>query len=447
MPLCIAVSTIFVPSSVLAACGPGALGTERTISLDPHKVRSVSGRERILGLKPKEVILTFDDGPVPGRSTKILDALAAECVKATFFYVGKMARAYPDIVRRVIREGHTLAHHTQSHEKLPNHSNKRIRSTIQRGITSLEKAAYGARGKRMKVPYFRYPYLARNKRTDRVVRSLGLIHFGANIDGHDWKKVTPTAVHDRVMRRLRAEGKGIILLHDLQHKTAKIMPRLLRSMKREGYKIVHLVAPGSTAPDEPLLIAGGKTRSAIPPTRVTGGPTKTTPSGVKEIDMAAIDRMANAALAEQSKRNANRRSSTQKRQTAQAPKARSAKVLRVSEDAARRSALQLSQGNRVGRQGTPPPASKSPRIQNRPMPNVMVLRIPTVRDDAPASAKQKSYHKRFASLAAKSAFGSATRSAKRIKVPKPASRQGSKRAKPTLNVKGWKLRPSQWILR
>ena len=66
-------------------------------------------------LRDKEVVLTFDDGPLPPYTDRILQTLAAECVKATFFMVGRQANAYPSTVRRVYNEGHTIASHSQNH--------------------------------------------------------------------------------------------------------------------------------------------------------------------------------------------------------------------------------------------------------------------------------------------------------------------------------------------
>src|SRR5262245_18870616 len=87
-------------------CAPGALGTSRTIVVDPTEhVRLGSHQYReSLPLKDREVVLTFDDGPLPPYTTRILDLLAAECVKATFFMVGRMVRGYPQIVRRIYNE-------------------------------------------------------------------------------------------------------------------------------------------------------------------------------------------------------------------------------------------------------------------------------------------------------------------------------------------------------
>ncbi|MEP0944959.1 MAG: polysaccharide deacetylase family protein [Rhizobiaceae bacterium] len=228
------------------------------MEIDPKKHRTINGKEASLGLRHKEVILTFDDGPIKGNSARILKSLKEECVKATFFYVGTMARAYPALVRRVVREGHTLAHHTHSHNRLPKFSSKKAEKLIDRGVSRLQKIAYNDASITPRTPFFRYPYLARNKRTDRLLAKKGLIAFGANIDALDWKKNTPKQIHNRIMGKLRKQGRGIILMHDIHSRTARMLPDLLDTLKAEGYKVVHIVAKkGKKAkPDPaPLVVA------------------------------------------------------------------------------------------------------------------------------------------------------------------------------------------------
>jgi peptidoglycan-N-acetylglucosamine deacetylase len=89
---------------------PNALGTSRIMVVDPAehpRVGSLQYQET-LPLNDHEVVLTFDDGPLPPYTTHILDTLASNCVKATFFIVGRMANSSPDLVRRAFREGHTI---------------------------------------------------------------------------------------------------------------------------------------------------------------------------------------------------------------------------------------------------------------------------------------------------------------------------------------------------
>src|SRR5262245_47377182 len=96
---------------------PGAIGTSRVIVVDPTehaRIGTMQYRET-LPLADKEVVLTFDDGPLPPYTNRVLETLAAECAKATFFLVGRQSRSFPDMVRRIYNEGHTIATHSQNH--------------------------------------------------------------------------------------------------------------------------------------------------------------------------------------------------------------------------------------------------------------------------------------------------------------------------------------------
>lgn len=219
-------------------------------------MREVNGLERHLGLRDREVVLTFDDGPVPGKTSAILKALQEECTKATFFSVGRMARAYPRLARKIVAKGHTLAHHTHRHSRLTAFSLESAGDRIDRGIAQVEKAAYGARQATPRVPFFRYPYLASNRSLGRMVAAKGLIAFGANIDSRDWALKSGDAILKRIMKRLKKDRKGIILMHDIHSRTAGMLPRLLRALHEGGYRVVHVVPPASRAvPQEPPLVA------------------------------------------------------------------------------------------------------------------------------------------------------------------------------------------------
>src|SRR5438445_2230623 len=113
----IGATAIGIGAASAADCPPGALGVSRTIVVDPMEHVRVGSMQytESLPLKDREVVLTFDDGPLPPYTTRILDTLASECVKATFFMVGRMVRGYPSLVRRVYNEGHTIANHSQNH--------------------------------------------------------------------------------------------------------------------------------------------------------------------------------------------------------------------------------------------------------------------------------------------------------------------------------------------
>jgi peptidoglycan-N-acetylglucosamine deacetylase len=112
-----AILVLLVGTANAEQCPPGALGVSRTLVVDPNEHPRVGSMQypETLPLNDHEVVLTFDDGPLPRYTNGVLETLASECVKATFFMVGQMARAYPSMVRRVFDEGHTVANHTQNH--------------------------------------------------------------------------------------------------------------------------------------------------------------------------------------------------------------------------------------------------------------------------------------------------------------------------------------------
>jgi peptidoglycan/xylan/chitin deacetylase (PgdA/CDA1 family) len=242
--------TFQLPADAGVTSCPGN-GIARTVELSPGRVTAVAGRERSLGLRDREVVLTFDDGPVPGSTESILDTLKENCVKATFFSVGKMARAHSAIARRIVREGHTLGHHTHDHERLTAYSRDEAEHYVEDGIAMVEKAAYGNASGTVRVPFFRYPYLARNGQTDSVLRKHGLIRIDANIDSLDWKRVEPERIVDRVMEILEKQGRGIILMHDIHSRTARALPVLIDRLNKGGYRVVHL-KPGPSI-GEPRL--------------------------------------------------------------------------------------------------------------------------------------------------------------------------------------------------
>jgi peptidoglycan/xylan/chitin deacetylase (PgdA/CDA1 family) len=197
-----------------------------------------------LPLNDKEVVLTFDDGPVPRYSNEILDILASQCVKATYFMVGEMARAYPAVVRRVYEEGHTIGTHSEDHPtrfgQLPV---KKIRHEIDRGISDVS-AALG--DPKYLAPFFRIPGLARSDVVESELAARGLIVFSSDTDADDWHRhIKPNQIIALAMRRLEALGKGILLLHDIHPATTAALPGLLQQLKDNGFHIVQVVPAAS----------------------------------------------------------------------------------------------------------------------------------------------------------------------------------------------------------
>jgi peptidoglycan/xylan/chitin deacetylase (PgdA/CDA1 family) len=249
-------AAILLPGIAAAAPCPGnpdALGTARILAVDPATTPRV-GRKQFaatLPLAPKEVVLTFDDGPWPGPTHKVLDALRRECVRATFFLLGRNAAANPALARREVAEGHTVAHHTFSHPLLGRMSMAAAEREIDRGIAAGERATYGSSGQaadtQPKTPFFRFPGFAASPALLDRMAARKLAVFGADLWAGDWNPMTPNQQLRLVLARLDAAGRGIVLFHDTKQQTAAMMPAFLRALKARGYRVVHVVAAGAPA--------------------------------------------------------------------------------------------------------------------------------------------------------------------------------------------------------
>lgn len=229
-----------------AQCRPDALGTARTIGVGAGAPLGLKSYPRTLALADKELVLTFDDGPLPGPTTRILDALKAECVKATFFVIGRNAAANPQLIRRQVAEGHTVANHTFSHPAatLRGLSDAAARADIEKGEAAIAAAGGG------RTPFFRYPGFADTVALNDWLAGRGVTVFGADLWASDWTPMSPEAELALVLGRIERARKGIVLFHDIKAQTAAMLPALLRELKARGYRIVH-IAPGWGAATTP----------------------------------------------------------------------------------------------------------------------------------------------------------------------------------------------------
>lgn len=263
---------------------PDALGTSRTLVIEPteHVRIGLMQYRETLPLADREVVLTFDDGPLPPHTSRILDTLAAECVKATFFVVGQMARAYPDLLRKTHAAGHTIASHSQNHP-LTFHrmSEAQAHSQVERGIASIA-AVLGDRD--AIAPFFRIPGLMRGRTIEHYLASRDLMTWSADFPADDWKRISAREITARALRRLEARGRGMLLLHDIKRNTAAALPGLLRELKRRGYRIVHVVPATKDRPKTATLpeqwrwgSRGRKRRTASAETKWTMEPLSTKP--------------------------------------------------------------------------------------------------------------------------------------------------------------------------
>ena len=227
-------------------CPADALGTSRVIEVDAAANPRIGRREfpATLRLAAKEVVLTFDDGPWPGITTRVLDALRRECVRATFFVLGRNVAAAPQLARRILAEGHTVAHHTWSHRLLSRIPVAAAEVEIDRGIRTVDATLYGRTGAKPFTPFFRFPGFAASPALLQRLEQRGIVVFGADLWASDWNPMAPGQELRLVLRRIEGNGGGIVLLHDTKAQTAAMLPGLLRELKKRGYRIAHVVPAG-----------------------------------------------------------------------------------------------------------------------------------------------------------------------------------------------------------
>ncbi len=269
---------------------PGALGLARTVEVDTTGGPGFGFEQykQYDFLVLKEVVLTFDDGPWPGNTRAVLDALAQECVKATFFPIGKHALWHPEILKEVAAAGHTVGGHTWSHanlsrggggkakgDKTADAKNEKAIEEIEKGFSAV-KIALGAAPQ----PFFRFPYLQDPKEAVAYLGSRNIAVFSHDLDSFDFKIHKPEDVVKSVMTKLERKGKGIILMHDFQAGTAKALPAILAELKAKGYKVVHMRAK---TPLETLPQWDEAARSEI---KTAGNPDRPTSSVIRTIEEA-----------------------------------------------------------------------------------------------------------------------------------------------------------------
>jgi peptidoglycan/xylan/chitin deacetylase (PgdA/CDA1 family) len=224
-----------------------ALGTFRVLSVDAKTNPRVGLKSfpQTLPLADHEVVLTFDDGPNPPTTSKVLAALAQECVRATFFLIGLHASQHPDMVKRIAREGHTIGHHTFSHPFMARIPFDKAKGEIDRGIAANEMALHGSSTTTPSTPFFRFPYFEATPAELDMLQARGIVVFGADLWASDWNEMTPEQELKLVTERLAAAGKGIVLFHDPKARTAAIMPAFLRYLRENGFRVVHVVPAGT----------------------------------------------------------------------------------------------------------------------------------------------------------------------------------------------------------
>jgi peptidoglycan/xylan/chitin deacetylase (PgdA/CDA1 family) len=228
-----------VAATAVDACSgrKDVLGVSRIVEIDTTSAPKFGAQyQDATFLEDGEVVLTFDDGPLRHYSQRVLDALDGQCAKATFFIVGRMAVADPDMLKEMAQRGHTIGIHTWSHKKQSVISAAKAKEEIELGLSATAKALGGT-----VAPFFRFPYLRDTKAMLSHLSERQIGTFGIDVDSRDFTTRNPGSVQRAVLQQLATKRKGIILFHDIQPSTAGALRSLLAELKARGFKIVHMV--------------------------------------------------------------------------------------------------------------------------------------------------------------------------------------------------------------
>jgi peptidoglycan/xylan/chitin deacetylase (PgdA/CDA1 family) len=258
-----------LPAAAQDACtASNALGVSRTVEIDTTTGPKFGFQypDAPNFLAEGEVVLTFDDGPLRAYTKPVLEALAAQCTKATFFVVGRMAAADPEMVKEYARRGHTVGTHTWSHANLAHLSPAKARAEVEMGFSAVQQAMG-----RPIAPFFRFPYLSNSGAMATHLMNRQIATFSIDVDSKDYRSRDPGSVHRLIMGGLARSHKGILLFHDIQPSTARALPALLADLKAKGYRVVHMrpKAPVATVAEFDSIVQSAADKKAI---AAGGGP-------------------------------------------------------------------------------------------------------------------------------------------------------------------------------
>ncbi|MDR7299285.1 beta-galactosidase [Pelomonas aquatica] len=215
-------------------CAADALGTQRVLQL-PREGAAYGSPHARLPLAANEVVLTFDDGPKPGVTERVLQALKAECAKATFFMNGEPMLQNPALAQRVRAEGHTVAMHGHKHlafGQLPAKDQLADLEAMQKAYRHVIGGDAAA---------WRFPFLAETPDLRDALRKQNVTVMSVDTGVEDWVQgQSPEVLAERLVKGLREKGGGVVLLHDVHDQTAAALPLMLRRLKQDGWRLVHL---------------------------------------------------------------------------------------------------------------------------------------------------------------------------------------------------------------
>lgn len=195
----------------------------------PAQAPTTAAKASVDCSRVKCLALTFDDGPGP-YTNALLKTLGKANVKATFFLVGKRVDQHPEIARQILAKGHAIGNHTYSHARLLSLLDSEVLTELKAGQESIEKAT-GVRPK-----MYRPPYGHTDQRVLSVADGQELAEIMWTGSTLDWDLRDTKKIKAAVLRL--AKRDGVILMHDVVPQTVKVMPEILKELKKQGYHLV-----------------------------------------------------------------------------------------------------------------------------------------------------------------------------------------------------------------
>lgn len=213
------------------------------------------------------IAITFDDGPHATLTPKLLDMLAARRLKATFFIIGQNGAEYPEIMKRIVREGHELANHSWSHPNLAKMSDEAVRAQMQKTDDVIRVAA-GKRTTLMRPPYGSIT----QRQKEWIHEAFGYKTIIWDVDPFDWRRPGAAVIRDRIVSQ--TQPGSIILVHDIHPGSIEAMPDTFDRLTAKGFKFVTvsellgMAKPGTRPAASPKSAASPKPSA----TRAPGAP-------------------------------------------------------------------------------------------------------------------------------------------------------------------------------
>lgn len=222
------------------------------------------------------IAMTYDDGPHPQNTPRLLDMLRDRNIKATFYVIGRSVNNYPHIVRRIVAEGHEIGNHTWTHRKLTALSDASVRKELNSTRDAIV-AASGVKPRTMRPPY---GALRQNQRA-WIYKEYGYPTILWNVDPEDWKRPGLSVVTSRIVNGTR--NGSIVLAHDLHKPTVDAMPATLDGLLRKGFKFVTVSQLLALNPSTASI----KTPAGAKPVSVTVPVTMPAPAPVTPVSTVA----------------------------------------------------------------------------------------------------------------------------------------------------------------